>query len=115
MSYNEVNIYPLPDDLFSELSKIIDESQKQVAIYANSTLVGLYWQIGNRLSKHILQNKRAEYGKEIVSTVSTKLKGKYGRSFEERNLRRMMQFAEQFSDFHIIEARERIERKKLNP
>lgn len=104
MSLDEINIYPRPEDLFGELSKIIDESQKQVAIYANSTLVGLYWQVGYRMNEHILQNKRAEYGKEIVSTVSTKLKEKYGRSFEERNLRRMMQFAEQFSDFYIIEA-----------
>jgi predicted nuclease of restriction endonuclease-like (RecB) superfamily len=104
MSSNEINIYSQPEDLFSELSKIIDESQKQVTVYANSTLVGLYWQVGHRMNKHILQNKRAEYGKEIVSTLSTKLKEKYGRSFEERNLRRMMQFAEQFSDIHIIEA-----------
>jgi len=27
---------------------------------------------------------------------------KYGRSFEARNLRRMMQFAEQFPDFEIV-------------
>jgi len=74
MSSNKKNIYSQPEDLFSELSKIIDESQKQVAVYANSTLVGLYWQVGHRMNKHILQNKRAEYGKEILSTVSTKLK-----------------------------------------
>jgi hypothetical protein len=30
------------------------------------------------------------------------LAAKYGRSFEEKNLRRMMQFAEQFTDLQIV-------------
>jgi len=39
-----------------------------------------------------------------VSALTTQLTEKYGRSFETRNLRRMMQFAEQFSDFEIVSA-----------
>jgi len=34
--------------------------------------------------------------------LSTQLKEKYGSSFALRNLRRMMQFAEQFPDFEIV-------------
>jgi predicted nuclease of restriction endonuclease-like (RecB) superfamily len=49
-----------------------------------------------------LQNRRAEYGKQIVLTVSAQLERKYGRNFELRNLRRMMQFAEQFPDWQIV-------------
>lgn len=56
----------------------------------------------NGINRNILQNKRAEYPKQIVSTLSTQLKFKYGNNFEEKNLRRMMQFAEQFSDFTIV-------------
>ncbi len=62
----------------------------------------LFWQVGKRMNDHILQNKRAEYGKEVVSTVSTQLKGAYGRNFEEKNLRRMMQFAEVFPEVHNV-------------
>jgi hypothetical protein len=47
-------------------------------------------------------NKRADYGMKIVSQLAAQLTGKYGRSFALRNLRRMMQFAEQFSDFEIV-------------
>jgi hypothetical protein len=111
MALNEINNYSQPEDLFSELSKIIDNSQKLVAVYANSSLVGVYWQVGQLINKHILQSKRAEYGKEIVSTVSSQLKEKYGRSFEERNLRRMMQFAEQFLDLDRITAKTFTRRK----
>ncbi|MEZ4525180.1 MAG: DUF1016 N-terminal domain-containing protein [Desulfobacterales bacterium] len=51
--------------------------------------------------EEILQNTRADYGKQIVSTLSTQLKNKFGKNFELRNVRRMMQFAEQFSNISI--------------
>jgi len=34
--------------------------------------------------------------------VATQLTEKYGRTYEVRNLRRMMQFNEQFPDFEIV-------------
>ena len=61
-----------------------------------------YWQVGKTINEHILNNQRAEYGKEIVGTVARQLAELYGKSFEERNLRRMMQFADQFSDIEIV-------------
>ena len=50
----------------------------------------------------ILQNQCADCGKQIVSTLSTQLKSNYGRNFEERNLRRMLQFAKQFWEYEIV-------------
>lgn len=89
-------------DLLNELSQLVEQSQQQVIIQNNSVLILLFWQIGFRINETILQNKRAEYGKQIVSTLSTQLKNRYGRNFELRNVRRMMQFAEQFTDQQII-------------
>ncbi|WP_462222246.1 PDDEXK nuclease domain-containing protein [Ferruginibacter sp.] len=89
-------------DLFNELSQLIEQSQQQVVAQANSTLTLLFWHIGNRINKEILQNKRADYGKQIVATLSTQLKERYGRNFELGNLRRMLQFAEQFPDLSIV-------------
>ena len=92
-----------PDnDLLTELSQLIEQSQQQVVAQANSTLTLLFWHIGNRINNEILQNKRADYGKQIVLTLSTELKERYGRNFELGNLRRMIQFAEQFSDIEIV-------------
>ncbi len=62
----------------------------------------IFWQVGIRINSDVLDNKRADYGKQIVSRLATQLLGKYGRSFDARNLRRMMQFAEQFPDFEIV-------------
>jgi hypothetical protein len=55
-----------------------------------------------RINEDILQNRRADYGKQIVATVAQQLTAKYGKSYELRNIRRMMQFAEQFPDLEIV-------------
>ncbi|GHT48959.1 hypothetical protein FACS189440_13730 [Bacteroidia bacterium] len=88
--------------LFNELSQLIDKSKEFVAIQANSTLTILFWKIGKRINEVVLQNKRADYGRSIVATVSRQLSKKYGRGFEEKNLRRMLKFAEQFPDEQIV-------------
>jgi predicted nuclease of restriction endonuclease-like (RecB) superfamily len=88
--------------LFNELSQLIEQSQRAVVSHANSTLTMLFWQVGKRINEEILQNKRAEYGKLIVSTLSVQLTTAYGKNFVEKNVRRMMQFAEQFHDFQIV-------------
>ena len=67
-----------------------------------SQIVLLFWEIGRTINHNILANKRADYSKKIVVTLATQLTEKYGRTFETRNLRRMMQLAEQFSDFEIV-------------
>lgn len=88
--------------LFVDLSQIIEQGRNEVARQVNSTLTLVYWQVGKKINEHILNNQRAEYAGEIVSTLSTQLKMNFGKSFELRNLRRMMQFAEVFPDIEIV-------------
>lgn len=90
------------EKLFVDLSKLIEQSRQQVAMQANSTLTILFWQIGKRINDDILKKQRAEYGKQIVQTVSAQLETSFGRNFTEKNVRRMMQFAEVFSDLQIV-------------
>jgi hypothetical protein len=88
--------------LLAELSILIEQSQHKVVAQANSTLTLLFWHIGTRINIELLKNKRADYGKQIVSTLSIQLKNKYGKNFELRNVQRMIQFAEQFTDANIV-------------
>jgi predicted nuclease of restriction endonuclease-like (RecB) superfamily len=99
MSENPAQINP---QLIDELAQLIEQSQQQVVSYANSTLTLLFWQVGQRINREILQHKRADYGKQIVSAISVKLEARFGRNFTEKNVRRMIQFAEQFEDFEIV-------------
>ncbi|MFH6951428.1 YhcG family protein [Flavobacterium sp. FlaQc-51] len=96
------NLAIIEIDLINELSQLVEQSQQQVIVQNNAALTLLFWQIGYRVNETILQNKRAEYGKQIVPTLSAQLETKYGRSFTEKNLRRMLRFAEQFSDKELV-------------
>lgn len=88
--------------LFSDLSKIIEQGKQQAVSQVNSTLTLTYWHVGKKINEHFLNNQRAEYAKEILSTLSGKLVERFGRSFAERNLRRMIQFSEQFTTYEIV-------------
>jgi len=90
------------NQLFEKVSSLIEDVRNGVFSYANAKKTQLFWQIGNAINNEVLDNERADYGKQIVSRLATQLKERYGRSFEYRNLRRMMQFAEQFESYEIV-------------
>ena len=92
----------LQESLITDLRTLINEARNKVALIVNTEITLLYWHIGKRINEEVLGNQRAEYGKQIVLTVSTQLTEEYGKGFNEKNLRRMMQFAELFPDFQIV-------------
>ena len=59
--------------LFEQIKNLIEQTKNNVAIAVNSSLTMMYWHIGKLINDEILQNKRAEYGKEIVVTLSRQL------------------------------------------
>jgi predicted nuclease of restriction endonuclease-like (RecB) superfamily len=93
---------PSVNPLITEVKDLIAESRQQVAVAVNAAMSMLYWQIGRRINEEVLNNKRAEYGKEIVHTLSAQLSDEYGAAFSEKNLRRMMQFAKVFPEQEIV-------------
>lgn len=88
--------------LLSDVRKLILVTREAVARTVNSGLVLLYWQIGKRIRQDILQEKRAQYGEEIVSTLSRELTVDFGRGFAEKSLRHAIRFAEVFPDLEIV-------------
>ena len=92
----------ISNNLFQDLRSLIIETRQGVAQAVNSGLVFLYWKIGLRIHQDILKEERADYGEKIVSTLSTQLAKEFGTGFAEKNLRRMVQFAEAFPDEQIV-------------
>lgn len=90
------------ETLLTELCGLIESARQQVAQTTNATLTMLYWHVGQRIRREVLNERRAQYGEEILSTLSTKLVRDYGQGFGARNLARMVQFAEVFSDEKIV-------------
>jgi hypothetical protein len=76
--------------LLGDIRHLIEEARASVAVAVNAGLTLPYWRIGERIRREILKGARAEYGAEIVATVSRQLEAEYGRGFAEKNVRRMM-------------------------
>jgi predicted nuclease of restriction endonuclease-like (RecB) superfamily len=91
-----------PKVLLKDLRELIEEARQDVARQVNSTLVLLYWRIGQRIRQDILKEKRAEYGEEIVPTLSRQLVKEFGDGYSRPNLFRMIRFAEVFPDEQIV-------------
>lgn len=90
------------DVLHAELRTVIAEARARTAVAVNAELTRLYWRIGQRVHVEILGGARAAYGQQIVASLGERLAAEFGRGFEAKNLRRMVQFAESFPDFEIV-------------
>ncbi|MFH1824161.1 MAG: PDDEXK nuclease domain-containing protein [Candidatus Firestonebacteria bacterium] len=93
---------PANSNILSEIRGLIESARGRVAYFANTELTMLYWHVGDRIRREILKEKRAEYGLEILPTLSAKLMPLYGDGFSDRNLARMVKFAECFPIEQIV-------------
>lgn len=88
--------------IVADIKSLIEQSKQQVSVAVNATITMLYWQVGNRINKEILKDQRAEYGKEIVSTLSRQLELEYGSGWSKRHLHHCLRFAEIYPDINIV-------------
>ncbi len=92
------------NDLIVEIKSMIEQSKQQVAASVNAAITLLYWQIGKRINEEILLNSRADYGKQIVHTLSEQLVVEFGKGWGEKHLRHCLRIAETFHNKEIIYA-----------
>ena len=95
----------VPDDedgLLAYLGDLIEQARQVAASQVNATLTMRNWLIGRAINTNILHHSRADYGKQIVASLTRQLSARYGRGFEEKNLRRMIQFAQVYPDERIV-------------
>ena len=92
---------PNPD--FSEISRLIDSARQRAYQAVNTTLIELYWQVGAYLSRKITA---AEWGEGIVEQLAQHIATTQPgvRGFSAKNIWRMRQFFEAYSDSPILSA-----------
>jgi predicted nuclease of restriction endonuclease-like (RecB) superfamily len=90
--------------LLRDVRGLILAARSRVAQSVDASLTMLYWQVGGRIRSAILQEKRAKYGERVVTAIAARLEVEFGRGFGEKNLRRMIQFAEKFPEEQILAA-----------
>lgn len=88
--------------LLNELRSLIQRTRDGVAQAVNSSMVVLYWSVGQRIRKDVIRTSRATYGEEILSTLSKELTIEFGDGYSVPNLSRMLRFNETFSDAEIV-------------
>lgn len=93
--------------LFSDVCNIIDGARQRLATYANTEIVMTRWFVGDRIRKEILKERRAEYGKHVVETLSEQLTNHYGKGWSVKTLRHCLRAAETFTEDEIVSAARR--------
>ena len=91
-----------PPVLLEDLRRMIEETRQGVAATVNTALTLLYWRVGRRIKEEILKGERAEYGEQILATVSQELTRDFGRGFSYSALTRMVRLSEVFPEFEIV-------------
>ena len=92
MSSKLQNINEIANILAIKIENIIRESRKSAYRAIDFTMVMAYWNIGKVIVEDELHWERAEYGKNILKNISKRLTKEFGKSFDERELRKMCQF-----------------------
>ena len=89
-------------NIIVEIKQLIEQARQQVAVAVNSEISLLYWHIGKRIHSDILNHKRAEYGKQIIATLSQQLTLEFGRGWSEKQLHHCLYIVETFPDEKIF-------------
>jgi predicted nuclease of restriction endonuclease-like (RecB) superfamily len=95
----------LPEDiLFQDVKTLVLTARQNAYRAVDSERVLLNWQVGQRIRTDILQNQRAEFGKQVIKNLSEKLTLEFGSGYNQINLWLFVRFATFFPDFEIVYA-----------
>ena len=80
-------------DIYEEIHDLLYKARENIVSNINSTMTKTYFLIGKRIVEEEQNgNKRAEYGKNLIKTLSKKLTKEFGKGFSETNLEQMRKF-----------------------
>lgn len=90
------------NNFVADIKQILEQARQNAYTAINTFMVQAYWLVGKRIVEEEQKGKdRAEYGKEILKTLSQELSIELGKGFSPRNLRNFRQFYLTFSDLEI--------------
>ncbi len=82
-----------PDALFGRVVSILEQARSNVVRAVNTNMVLAYWLIGREIVEALQEGEeRAEYGRQVLETLSGGLAGRYGNGFSVPNLQNFRKF-----------------------
>ena len=88
--------------VLADIRQLIDQARQRAAAAVNAELTLLYWRIGKRLQQEVTGGERADYGKQIIQTLSQHLTREYGKGWSERQLWLCLQMVNAFPSPEIL-------------
>ena len=80
------------------IGKLLKKGRQQAAKQINTVLVQTYWQIGKYIVEFEQKGEdRAQYGEQLLDTLSKDLSAEYGKGFSRSNLFQIRKFYTTFS------------------
>lgn len=92
------------ETLFHDIKNLVVSARQKAWRAVDAERVLLNWQVGQRIRTGILQNQRAEFGKQVVKNLSERLTLEFGSGYNQINLWLFVRFVTIFSDFEIVYA-----------
>lgn len=91
------------DTLYTDIRQILAQAREQAYRAVNAEMVQAYWQIGRLIVEKEQQGQqRAEYGKNLLRTLSARLTQDFGQGFSTTNLKYIRQFYLAFQKGHAV-------------
>jgi len=88
-----------PDALFGRVVSILEQARGNVVRAVNTNMVLAYWFIGREIVEELQGGEgRAEYGRQVLETLSRALAERYGKGFSVTNLKYFRLFYQAFPD-----------------
>lgn len=93
---NEIDTVQQEHVLFQDACTIIEQAQMLAYRAINEILIKRNWLLGMRIQHEVLKDKRAEYGEQVVKSLSKALIERYGKGFQSANLYHFIAFYNYF-------------------
>ena len=99
--------YQYTDNIINDAKWLIETARTIAHRYVNLILVQRNWMLGQRIALEELKGKgRAEYGAEVIKSLSDILTKEYGKGFTQRSLYNYLQFYKYFPEIlHSLSAK----------
>ncbi|MFG6357185.1 MAG: PDDEXK nuclease domain-containing protein [Acetatifactor sp.] len=99
-----MSIFQKSDNILTDIQNIIETSQRQAYRAVDTILSQRNWLIGYRIAEEELRGEdRAEYGANVIKTLSSELTKVYGKGFTKTNLYSFYSFYKCFPEiFHSL-------------
>lgn len=101
-TYNQRLMTNNTDGLLHDARLIIEEAQKKAYCAVNETLIKRNWLLGMRIRHEVLNEKRAEYGEQVIKELAKKLTEIYGKGFSMRSLYNFVNFYQTHGDLFVL-------------